>query len=325
MYAISCSMSIYRKAGIQNKEAGTLWVGIILMLTAVQAFGQDSIVPPAARSHGEITSTAVIDFFTTFAGMHVINGQTSNENNSVYLYYNFSVNNKLKAGKLVMLNYYNSELGIRKYFDSITTISDDQYLLKNSVSCRIAGTGLAINLGMIAKSQYFNHYDYKPDSMGKMERYLFSSYSSPGYTNFSGGIKFEFDDNCAIELGLVNGRKTRIRNQTLFETRGVDKLYGLSKGNIRKMDFGFNMIVSIPTHCIAKNFYIENFSQINVNKNSVFDFKDYIFDINNAFHYKLFKYFRLTLRTKLLYDITINARPKIINQITAGFYLNNMF
>ena len=99
MYAISCSMSIYRKAGIQNKEAGTLWVGIILMLTAVQAFGQDSIVPPAARSHGEITSTAVIDFFTTFAGMHVINGQTSNENNSVYLYYNFSVNNKLKSFK----------------------------------------------------------------------------------------------------------------------------------------------------------------------------------------------------------------------------------
>ncbi len=325
MYAISCSMSIYRKAGIQNKEAGTLWVGIILMLSAVQAFGQDSIVPTAARSHGEITSTAVIDFFTTFAGMHVINGQTSNENNSVYLYYNFSVNNKLKAGKLVMLNYYYSELGIRKYFDSITTISDDQYLLKNSVSCRIAGTGLAVNLGIIAKSQYFNHYDYKPDSMGKMEKYLFSSYSSPGYTNFSGGIKFEFNDNCAIELGLVNGRKTRIRNQALFETRDADKLYGLSKGYTRKMEFGFNMIVSIPTHRIAKNFYIENFSQINVNKNSVFDFKDYIFDINNAFHYKLFRYFRLTLRTKLLYDITINVRPKIINQITAGFYLNNMF
>jgi hypothetical protein len=290
-----------------------------------ETMGQDTAAVIHPQGKNQISSIAVFDFFTTFAGIHVINGESSNDFNSLYLYYNFSVNNKLKAGKFVMLTFYSTEFGMRKYFDSITSISDDQYNFKNSASYRINKSRFAFNICITAKSQYFNHYDYREDSLGNKNKYLFSTYLSPGYSNFSGGIKYEFNNNCALELGLVNGKKTKIRRQSLFDTREAAQLYGLAKGRSTKMEFGLNLILSVPTHLIVKNFYIENYSQFTVGKDHILDVGYYTADVNNAFHYKLFRYFRLTLRTKVLYDIQASPRPKIINYFTIGFYLNNMF
>jgi hypothetical protein len=158
-----------------------------------------------------------------------------------------------------------------------------------------------------------------------MIKYLYTAYLSPGYSNFSGGIKFEFNNNSSIEFGAVNGRKTKIRNQQLFQSRETNKLYGLDAGTSKMTEYGFNIILSIPPHTISKSIYFENFSQINVNRRDVSYIKDYKLDINNAFHYKFLKNFRLTLRTKYFYDIEVSKKPKIINNLTIGFYLNNTF
>lgn len=69
----------------------------------------------------------------------------------------------------------------------------------------------------------------------------------------------------------------------------------------------------------------KNFSQFNVNKTDFSLLKKYKADINNAFHYKFLKHFRVTLRTKFLYDINISDKPKIINSLTLGFYISNTF
>lgn len=167
-------------------------------------------------------------------------------------------------------------------------------------------------------------YD-KQDSAGVVVPYLFSSYLSPGYHNFSAGLKYDVGKYCTIELGLVNGRKTRIKNQSIFESREANKLYGLNKGEVTKMEFGLNLVFTVPAHEILKNLYLENFSQFNVNKSDIKFLKYYKADINNALHFKLLKHFRLTLRTKFLYDINVNPKPEVINSFTIGFYLNNTF
>lgn len=91
------------------------------------------------------------------------------------------------------------------------------------------------------------------------------------------------------------------------------------------MEFGLNLILTIPSHEIVKNLYFENFSQFNVNRSDIKFLKYYKADINNAFHFKLLKHFRLTLRTKFLYDINANPKPMLVNSFTIGFYLNNTF
>ena len=329
MFAISFSMWTYRKAGILiNKAILITVIYSLLLLTLVlpsYAGNQDTLSHKAGSNRKLISSVAVIDFFATFAGINIINEESNYERNSLTLYYNFSVNNKLSSGKFVMLNYYFTELGIKKYIDSISSISEDQYNFKNSISYRIRKSRFAFNLCINSKSQYFNHYNYRNDSLGNWQRYLYTSYRSPGYTNFSGGLKYEFRNNATLELGLVNGRRTRIRKQELFEIRGENQLYGITKGSSSKIALGFNLVFCLPSQQIVRNLYLEDFSQINVDKDNLSELENYVFDINNAFHYKFLKHLRLTLRTKLLYDIRINPKPRIINQLTFGFYLNNTF
>lgn len=322
-------MLIYRKAGIKTRSSSRQFhqVFLILLLITPSIFvsGQDSISHATNLPPRQIKTVTIIDFFTTFAGINFINGQNTDERNSVYLYYNITINNKVKAGNFMMAYYYFTEFGFKKYFDSISSISEDQYNFKNTLSYRFGKSRYALNIGTNAKSQYFRHKDYKPDSTGSMEPYLFTSYLSPGYNNYSAGIKYEAGEHCTIELGLVNGRKTRMKNQSIFENRKATKLYGMNKGEVTKMEFGLNLVFTVPSHEIVKNLYFENFSQFNVNKTDIKLLKYYKADINNAFHYKFLKHFRFTLRTKCLYDMNINPKPKVINSFTLGFYLNNSF
>jgi len=322
-------MLFFRNTGNQKRKIVNQSVNailcVLLLFPSHTVYGQDGTSNSSLNTNKLITSVIDIDFFTTFAAINILNGTTSSDCNNLYLYYNLSLTNKLKAGRFQMSNYYFTEFGIRKYTDSISSISDDQFNFKNSFSYVFGKSRFAFNLSINSKSQYFNHFDYRQDSLGQMKKYLFTSYLSPGYTNFSAGIKFEFNDNCSIEFGMVNGRKTKIRNQRLFESREVKQLYGLEMGTSKKTEFGFNIVVTIPSHEIMNNIYVENFSQINADKQDVSMPKDYIFDINNALHYKFLKHFRLTLRTKYIYDIQVSKKPKIINNLTIGFYLNNTF
>lgn len=302
-----------------------LFLCLVMSQVCTYTICQDSIPHTSIQPPRQIKIVTVIDFYTTFAGIQFINGQTSNEKNSLYLYYNLTINNKVSAGKFMMANYYFTEFGVKKFIDSITSISEDQYNFKNSLSYRIGKSRFAFNIATNSKSQYFRHIDYKVDSSGAMKSYLYSSYLSPGYHNFSAGMKYSASEYFTIELGMVNGRKTRIKNQTIFESREVNKLYGLEKGQISKMEFGLNLVLTFPSHEIIKNLYLENFSQFNVNKADIELIKYYKADINNAFHYKFLKHFRFTFRSKFLYDINVNTKPLLVNSFTIGFYLNNTF
>jgi hypothetical protein len=224
-----------------------------------------------------------------------------------------------------MINYFFTEFGFKKFLDSISSISEDQYNFKNTFSSRFGKSRFALNIGANSKSQFFKHLDYKEDSTGIMAPYLFSSYLSPGYKNFTAGIKYEVNPFCILELGLVNGKRTRIKNQSIYDSRKIESLYGLYRGQTSKLEYGINLVVTIPAHEIAKNLYLENFSQFNVNKSDFKFLKYYKLDVNNAFHYKILKHFRLSLRTKCLYDCNISEKIKLANSLTIGFYLNNTF
>lgn len=328
MYAISFLMSISKKAGKISKSilvSGT-FVTLFILLSGLAALAQDSTNFIASRKKDRhISSVTVIDFFTTFAGIQFVNGQSADERNSLYLYYNVTVNNKITAGKLLVTNYYFTELGIKKFADSITSISEDQYNFKNALSYNLGKSKLAFNLSVASKSQYFRHYNYRKDSAGSLNRYLYTTYLSPGYVNYSGGIKYNINAYCSLEFGLANARKTKIRNQAIFDSRRLQSLYGLEKGVQKKTDFGFNLVFSAIQHKLLKDLYWENFSQFGVNNKDIDMLKSYRADVNNAFHYKFLKHFRFTLRTKFLYDISVYDKPKLINSFTLGFYLNNTF
>jgi len=300
---------------------------LLLLQTSIHAYCEtaplvaDTTHPPSKSRQIQIVTA--LDFFTTFAGFHVLNGTEAEEKNNLHVYYNFSINNIVKAGSIKFTNYFYTELGLKMYFDSISVISEDAYTLKNSLSYSINQSKIAVNIAISTKSQFFRHYDYRSDSSDGYNQFLYTSYLSPGYTDYSFGLKLFLNDFATLEFGLVNGRVTRIRNQGIFDSRQCDFLYGLRKGEKEKTEYGFSLAVNLMATEIFKNILWENFSQVNVAKDDVHMVKYYQCDINNALHYRFFKHLRLTLKTRFLYDVNLSSKPKLTNAIIFGFYLNN--
>lgn len=295
---------------------------LIILVNTLLAETNDTIKQKSIKKNFKLID-ATTDFYTTLNGTKSKNTQEEILKNNIHFYYNFTVQNRTNFRKVKLTNYFFNEFGIRNFQDSIVAITEDIYNFKNSLSIPIKKSKFAFNFTVSNKSQFWKHYTFKPDSNKKYNKSLYTSYLSPGYTIYSGGIRFNFWNYSSIELGIASGRTTKIKNQDIFSERNATKLYGLNSGRRKKTVFGFHFLVNISTKKLFKNFYMEQFSQVFMDKDSLLKIKSYNIDINNAFHYVFLKYVRLSLRTKILYDAAVFTDPTLIQQISIGFYLNN--
>jgi|GEM_PF-1047659 len=265
------------------------------------------------------------DFYTTLMASFAKNPiDPSIDKSNVYFYYNITLNNRLQLKKVRINTYLFNEFGKRFYVDSISTVSEDLYYFKNTVNYPLGRDGINLNFLVNIKSQLWEHYDYMEDSTGREIRYLYSSYYTPGYMLFSGGLGCSFWEGSTIDLGIAGGKITKIKNQRIFEERGADVLYGVERGNKRKVVFGLNLQVNIMPKMINKHIAWENYTQLFVPNQHIGEVKYYTLDFNNAIHYLFLKYMRISLRTTINHDLDIQNKPQIINQVTLGFYLSNI-
>jgi hypothetical protein len=265
------------------------------------------------------------DFYTTFIAQQTINAiDPTSDRSNIYFYYNATFNSRVNVKKIRWNFYLFNEYGKKKYFDSISVKTDDLYYFKNSLNYTFAKDKIAITTMMNVKSQFWKTFDYKEDTSGTWQRYTYASYFSPGYILYSAGMTYNFWESSTIELGLVSGKITKIKNQEIFEERDAEKLYGIEKGQKQKIQYGLNLQVNIVAKKFGKHFIWEHYSQLYIPNEHLGDVSFMTFEMNNAFHFMFMKYMRLSLRTKINYDQNIQERPQIINQFSVGFYLSNI-
>ncbi len=280
---------------------------------------------PKAKSNSRTLRIidANFDFFTTLNGNRSFNAKDELLRDNVYFYYNVTLQNRTKLKKIRISNYFFNEFGVRNYKDSIIAIAEDAFNFKNSISIPILSSKFDLNFTESSKSQFWKHYTFTTDSNNKAVKNLYTDYLSPGYVIYSGGIRFNFWERSTIEIGLASGKTTKIKNQDIFFYRKTNKLYGLESGQPKKTAIGFHLLLNISTKKLFKSCYLEQFSQVFVDKDSLQKIKSYTLDVNNVIHYLLLKYIRFSFRTKVLYDQTIFIKPSVILQFSIGFYLNN--
>jgi hypothetical protein len=263
------------------------------------------------------------DFYGTAAALSLVNKPDNAENGSLQFYYNVTLNNKLVIDKFTWSFYFFNEYGYKKYFDSIGIKSDDNYNLRNNVQWNLYKNRIKLNADINIKSQIWKTYQYQTTSTNTTEKILYSSYFSPGYIMYSGGIAYNTKKGIVFELGMVSGKTTKIKNQEIYDTRHADNLYGLDKGEKKKLEFGLNLIITAPIIELRKNIYWETNSVFFTKNRTSGYIKQYTMDVNNAFHFLFLKHLRLTLRTKMIYDPVIQDKIFVSNQISFGFYLSN--
>ena len=275
------------------------------------------------ESWREFTNYFRLDFFTSMNASHYINprGQSTDKHN-YYLYYNLNVTNQFNTKYLSVNAFLFNELGYRQYIDSIRIKNEDSYSYKFDINTPLRQQ-LNFNLSYLVKSQLWNSWEYRTDSTNQSKAILMSSYFSPGYIIYSGGFSYNFWKIAKVELGLVGGEITKIKNNNLYNTRKEDVVFGIEKGKRKQFNFGLSAQLQIPIHSINKFFYWENNSRLFVKGKDIQQLKQYQIDVSNGIHFLFLKYLRIGLRTKLTYDINVSEKIYISNMILFGFYLSN--
>jgi len=267
----------------------------------------------------------MLDAFCNILGTSYYNAPSFTEPNNMLLYYNITFVNILNIKEKIILNtYFYNELGYKIFFDSISLIMDDRYDFNNMLLLPFGYKNLSISLNADINSQFWKHYDYRINAEDETERFLYTSARSPSYTVYSGGINYRFWKQSSINLGIASAKKTKIKNQSLFDERESDELYGIEKGKKRIFTFGFNLTTQIVQQKIFKNLYFENYTGIFIQADRYQALKHTTIDMKNTFHYVFFSNFRLSLKTDLRYDVNaFGTRPYVVNQLMLGIFFNS--
>jgi len=177
---------------------------------------------------------------------------------------------------------------------------------------------------MNIKTQLHKDYKYKRDrNTDSLIQTFYTDYNSPGYSIYSFGASYKLWKYGRIELGLAAGKTTRIRNQEIFETRNREELYGVEKGETRKISYGLHALFNMPARKIKKNIYWENTSKFYCDRKDLGFINRYEFEITNAFHFIFLDHLRFSWRLQAQYDRAISSQVYLANQYSIGFYLSN--
>ncbi len=263
------------------------------------------------------------DVYTTLTAIKNFNSNNSNDINNVYFYYNMDIKNNIEYRKLKWDTYLFNDYGVRHFFDSTTLKTQDQFNFKNSVYYPFYKKKLYISLTANTQTKLWNTHRYRNTMSGANERFLYDGFMSPGTIFYAGGITYEGPQNATINLGLGSSKVTKIRNQKIFESREVESINGLDKGQRKKAEFGATLTTTVPMQHLNKYFHWEFYGNMFAPLNHLRDIHYYSIDANNALHIILLKYVRLTLRSKISFNSSLNPKPVILNQLSLGFYLNN--
>lgn len=262
------------------------------------------------------------DFYTTLTGTHILNSPENIDVNQLYFYYNLDIKSNLTFLGAKWDCYFFSDYGLRHYWDSITIKTQDQLIWRNSLYYPLLKNKLFLSVTVHTKTKLFNTYQYRKRN-GDSEKYLYDGFMSPGIITYSGGVNFEPGHNMLFHVGLGSSKITKIKNQSIFDSRNVNEIQGLKKGDRKKAELGCSITASIPTQQLQKRIFWECNGQL-FSPFQYFGQLHYITaDVNNVFHVLLFKYVRCSWRTKLGYNFEQQSKPSLQNQLSLGFYLSN--
>ena len=263
------------------------------------------------------------DYFTTLTATHYIHSSLTSEVNHIYYYYNIDIKNNIEFRKLKWDLYLFNDYGVRYFMDSLTLKTQDQFNLKNTLCLPLWQNILSLSLSANTQTQLFNTHQYRYDSLGQLQRYLYDGYMSPGVIIYSGGITYQDKRNILLSLGLGSSKVTKIKNQKIFETRNEETISGLSKGKIKESIFGITLTATVPMQHLNQKIHWEFYGNAFAPMLHLKQLKEYTLEINNVIHLLVFRRGRLSLRTKLAYNKTVQPWMSVQNQLSLGFYLNN--
>jgi len=145
--------------------------------------------------------------------------------------------------EMVYGNVKNKDQGVRKNADRIFFESKLSYNLRKPWRLFFSTTFM---------SQFDVGYDYKKDINGADSILRISSFMSPGYLTEALGFEYKPVEWFSAQFGVGALRQTFVTDQSLYDTSGNQKLYGVNKGQVMRNQIVFQFVMEMNKE-IMKN------------------------------------------------------------------------
>jgi len=205
------------------------------------------------------------------------------------------------------------ELACHWLIDSLVMLSSDRNVLKNDIDLSIH-KHFALNFSSTTETRLLKGFTYQASDTAGTQRTHSSGFFSPLYLNLSFGFGYNNMDIGIFKIGISSAKLTWLQNRKLFETTGQQVLYGIKQPRRHLFEYGFSSSLLFD-HKLGK---------LLTWKCDISAFKDFEMPVDlkilNIICLKTSKYFKTSIKTRVLYNEHISKSCRVENVVTVGFY-----
>lgn len=286
------------------------------------AFAQDLIWDPAASAlviagcsssgSSEVIIKNELDYTVALSGFSVLNGTSDKTACQLSFLQSLKYRIRFSSKRFQFSNDLVHTLGLLYYIDSTGKFQPDENTLTSRLSYD-AARFLQFTASSVLASRIFNLREKAVDSDGSEIKRTTSSFLTPLVCNFAGGIGFNFERRLIIDIGLASAKLTYILDPGIFDRTGKDRCFGVARGKRSCLEYGLSLHVVVDRQFGKRIQWNCDLLLFRADASAV------DLSLKNLFAYRIGRFLKTSLQTRLFYDEDVNLKLRMENLLSVGF------
>ncbi|MCX6280498.1 MAG: hypothetical protein NTU51_00870 [Bacteroidetes bacterium] len=306
-----------------NKGKKRFVAGLVLAcFIAIGVAGQDlrwedsvkSLVfrPAFPRIAGRFRFSSEFDYSLSLSGYSCVNGQGDKPAGQLVFLQNLKYGFSVSSLRFHLTNDLIHALGLVYYIDSISQFQTDENTLTTRISFEVTKS-IEFLASSILTTRIFNAWDITEGYGGSVVKTINSSFLTPLICNFSAGFGINIRNSGKLEFGISSAKLTYIMDRGIFDKTGRDSFYGVEKGYGSKLEYGLSLHLLLDRLIVRKIQWNCDLLLFKAGKSPV------DMTLKNLFAYRINRFLKTSLQTRLLYDEDVSRRLRMENLLSVGF------
>jgi len=264
------------------------------------------------KTPGHFSFNNELDYSISASGYYFMNGPGDKTAGQLAFLHSLSYKLRISSKKFQFTNDLVHNLGLVYYIDSISKFQTDENTLTTRITYEVI-KNVHFTASSILTTRIFNSWDISQNAGGSVVKTINSSFLTPLICTFSGGLGLDFRGTGMIDIGISSAKLTYLLDRNIFEKTGRDSFYGVEKGRSSFLEYGLSFHVLIDRLIGKKIQWNCDILLFKADKSAV----DMTF--KNLFAYKINRFLKTSLQTRLFYDEDVSKQLKMENILTLGF------
>lgn len=253
-----------------------------------------------------------IEYTCTFTALHAANLLNREVPAGLSLLQHFRCRGDLSnAGTIRITGTLVHDLGLQYLSDSIFRFRPDENTFDTRFDIRITRR-LSGSLFSSLTTPLFNSYIPRSGTKGVLS----AAFLTPLVWTFAAGITAAFPFKGSVSLGITSGKFTIVRSGSVYVQQGIEEFYGVPRGKGSRLEFGMSLHLAVDDeflHLLLWNCDLQVFQNYRRPVDLLW---------KNRLGFRIGKYVRAGLQTRVRYEPEISPKVEIENQVSLGFTLS---